>query len=902
VRKTPVKTWLLVGFFLLMPWVAHAAGLGKLTIRSALGQPLLAEVDLVSVQTGELATLVARLPPPEVFTQANVAYSPALVGVRMSIERRADGLPYIRIISTRPVNEPYIDLLVELSWPQGRLVREYTALIDPTGYTPEGPVAPVEPVVPPIAVTLPVTPESKLIVPAPQPPVAAAVPLETKPAAAKPQPVKPPMATAAAAADQAYGPVKRGETLARIASKVKPEGVTLEQMLVSLYHANPDAFAGNMNHLKTGKILRVPERERVIATGQSEAVKEVRVESANWNAYRRKLADAAGETQAREPKSAASGKITTKVDDKAAGKAAPKEVLKLSKGEPAAGKASTGKGARGSVPNRIRLLEEEAIAREKALAEANNRIVQLEKTIKDMQRVLEIKAQPPIAKPAPPPAPAPEPDLIEQIMDEPAYLAAVLALVGLGGYLFVRRRRMQADSDEPAGKKIKIEPEIDTKMAAAGSTGVLARMGGFLSARFRRAQAGDGEATRERVAPELMAPAADATVSAKRAAEPVTPLPVAGGTEEVDPLAEADMYLNFGRDVQAEEVLKEALAKTPGHEEAQLKLLQVYAGRKDKVSFNKIARILHAQTKGAGDNWIKAAAMGFAFDSKNALYEAGKSAPAATPIVGGVGPDLDFNFDLDAASTASAANTDLIDAPAAETDQAVSMQPGENTGTASIQPPSKPDAGLDVPGNKTVMADVAGDPATPLSNMIDFSFDALAPVQAPVELADSDKDKGTQHDGAPIVSPVQQRMAAAPEPGMDIEFGMGNKPEAFSFPGENIGAPEQPVEAASTGMPMLEPDFKLEFGGSETALPLAPAFKLDDINLNFEEGSAAAIPKAESGARDGHWYDVQTKFDLAKAYQEMGEKDGAREILQEVIKEGDAGQQAEAQKLLQSLD
>ncbi len=119
-RKTTYKTWLWAGFFLLMPWVAHAAGLGKLTILSALGQPLLAEVDLVSVQTGELATLVARLAPPEAFTRANIRYSPALVGVRMSIERRADGQPYIKIISTRPVNEPFIDLLVELNWTQGR--------------------------------------------------------------------------------------------------------------------------------------------------------------------------------------------------------------------------------------------------------------------------------------------------------------------------------------------------------------------------------------------------------------------------------------------------------------------------------------------------------------------------------------------------------------------------------------------------------------------------------------------------------------------------------------------------------------------------------------------------------------------------------------------------------------
>ncbi|MBI2226083.1 MAG: hypothetical protein HYU44_14295, partial [Betaproteobacteria bacterium] len=133
---------------LVLPWVAHAAGLGKLTIVSALGQPLLAEVDLISVQEHELAALKVRIASPEAFTKANVQYSPALIGVRLSIERRSDGRPYVKIISTRPVNEPFIDLLVELSWPQGNLVREYTALIDPPGYTPGAPivqaVSPVE--------------------------------------------------------------------------------------------------------------------------------------------------------------------------------------------------------------------------------------------------------------------------------------------------------------------------------------------------------------------------------------------------------------------------------------------------------------------------------------------------------------------------------------------------------------------------------------------------------------------------------------------------------------------------------------------------------------------------------------------------------------------------------------
>ena len=819
-RKTPYKTWLLAGFLLLTPWVAHAAGLGKLTIVSALGQPLLAEVDLVSVQTGELATLTARLAPPEAFTKANIVYSPALVGVRMSIERRADGQAYIKIISTRPINEPFLDLLVELSWAQGRLVREYTALVDPAGYAPTVPAEPVAPAIPPVAITPPVTTESQPIAPAPQPPVAVATPVEAKPAV-KALPVKPPVGAAVQTADRAYGPVKRGDTLFKIASAVKLQGVTLEQMLVSLYHANPDAFAGNMNLLKTGKILRVPDKQTTVATGHSAALKEVRVETANWNAYRQKLAEAAGETPA-GPKAAASGKITTKVDDKAAGKAAPKEGLRLSKGEQAAGKARRGKGAQRSTPNRIRMLEEEAIAREKSLAEANNRIAQLEKTIKDMQRVIEIKAQAPVAKPAPQP---PEPDLLEQLMDEPAYLGGgLLVLIGLGGYLYVRRRRAQAVDDEPADKKVeptakKVEVDVDKETAAASVGGVLALLSGYWYALRQRMQAGAGGAIREKTAPGLRT----MTVAGAAAAPAALATPAGGGATDVDPLAEAEMYLNFGRDVQAEEVLIAALAKNPNLEEAQLKLLQVYTARKDKPAFEKIARTLYAQTRGEGGNWIKAAAMGYAFDPKNAMYEAGASAPvAATHVAAAIDPDLDFNFDLDAAPNASVARTEVKDAPVAATLPPISVPPGNREGAAVTLPP------------------------------------------------------------------------AAPEISRDIVFSLGGKPEASPVAAVNSVADE-------AGAPMIEPDFRLDMGGSDAAVTLAPEFKFDDINFDLSNGPAAAGAPAGGDAKDDHWHDVQTKFDLARAYQEMGEKDGARGILQEVTREGDAGQRAEAQKLLDSL-
>jgi pilus assembly protein FimV len=955
VHEIPYKTWLCAAFLLLMPWVAHAAGLGKLTVLSALGQPLLAEIDLMSVQKDELSTLTARIASPEAFQQANIQFSPALLGARVSIERRSDGKPYIKIISLRTVSEPFIDVLVELSWAQGRLVREYTALVDPPGYSPTAPVA-TPMVVPPVAPGVGVAP-------APQP---------VEPMAAAPSPKgsasRGPAPGPAGAATPTAGEyaVKRGDTLARIAAGTKPEGVTLEQMLVSLYRNNTNAFAGNMNRLKTGTILRVPEKASIVETAQPDAVKEVRVQAANWNAYRLKLAEAAGNAPAQTGKAASSGKIVTAVEDKAAGKAAPKEVLKLSKGDTAAaGKGKTG-GKPISAQDRVRMLEEEATAREKSLAEANERVSQLEKNIKDMQRLLEMKGVVPGAKPAvpattpgksdqapkgeAPPAPpakaeppkagaaatAPGKDAAKPTVEAPKADKAVTeppkgeAPKGEAP----KADAPKADQTAPPKPKPKIvappppppPPElIDEVISAASDPAILGSvlggvvlLGGigYWLARRRRNRADDNEPAGAKTAPTLRKPAAAAAAAAAVAEAPVAAAPPTAAADDVDPLAEADLYLNFGRDAQAEEVLKEALEKNPRHEEAQLKLLQIYAGRKDKAEFEKIARKLNAQTSGAGQNWLKAAAMGYGFDPDNALYSAGQSAPTvATPAAGGAPASTDLDFDLELAPGTNATETDVpLEIGTAE--KTTMMQPGVLSAMAAVPPDAtatqdisrdsaarsavadsgvgaapdftlgagtgtETDIVLDAGPDPTVKIEDGGEPAA-MTNAIDFNFDATTALHVPASPPAEPK-----HDSTLIMTPEHQEKAAAL--GMDFDIGGA--------------ALTEPAKAADETMalPALDADFKLDLGGDAPAAPLAPEFKFDDINVNLDDTPRAAAAPAAGGAKDDHWYDVQTKFDLAKAYQEMGDKDGAREILQEVIKEGDAAQQAEAKQLLDSL-
>lgn len=349
--RKPNLTRCLLPILLLAPWIAQAAGLGTLTVLSTLGHPLLAEVELISVQKDELDTLSVRLASPEAYRQADLQYGAGLSGLRLTIEKRPSGQPYIKIMSMRAVNEPFVELLIELNSTSGRLMRGYTALIDPPGYTPPATVAAAPAV----------TPQPRPA-PAPQPSVATAAPAPARPAAGA-----------------EYGPIKRGETLSKIAASTRPEGVSLEQMLVGIFRGNPDAFMGNnMNRMKAGKTLRVPEKEQLTALTRREARDEVRVQAADWNRYRRRLADRPGVVSERKTAVSKRDTARVRVEDKAARDKEGKDVLRLSTGEPPGGKSRRAR----SIEDRVQALEEELVVRERALNEANQRIKELEKAVK----------------------------------------------------------------------------------------------------------------------------------------------------------------------------------------------------------------------------------------------------------------------------------------------------------------------------------------------------------------------------------------------------------------------------------------------------------------------------------------------------------------------------------------
>ena len=175
------KTSLAAVAGLALPSLALAAGLGKLTVLSSLGQPLKAEIEIVSLQRGEGDSLGARLAPSDVFRQAGVDLNQSLLSVKFAVQRKDSGQYVMAVNSVQPVNEPFVDMLVELNWANGRLVREYTFLLDPPEYSaPKSSAAqaaaPPLPVAPPIAASQE-PPAGVQAAPAEPAPVIAAVPL-----------------------------------------------------------------------------------------------------------------------------------------------------------------------------------------------------------------------------------------------------------------------------------------------------------------------------------------------------------------------------------------------------------------------------------------------------------------------------------------------------------------------------------------------------------------------------------------------------------------------------------------------------------------------------------------------------------------------------------------------------
>ncbi len=833
---------------------AHSAGLGQLAVLSALGQPLNLEIQIVAEQAGEADGITAKLASIEAFRQAGIDFNPALMGLKFAIEHR-DGKPLLKVTSSQPINEPFLDMLVELGTKNGRLVREYTFLLDPPEYKGASEIA---------AAPAP-APQAE---PAPQPAQAPATsqveskPLETAPAAAAPAP----------SAAKQYE-VKKGDTLAKIARENMVSGLTLEQMLAAIYRANQDAFIrDNINLVRAGRILNIPGD----ATGtldEKEAKQLVQKHAARFNEYRRRLAAVPTPAESSAGRQEASGRIEPAP---APAPAEKQDTLRLSKTEPAAAGSPASRAARA----------DDVAAQQRALKEAQSRVADLEKNVSDLQKLLELKNQQlaqletkPGAKPAPAPAPAAKPaapapaPAAKPAAPAPTPAPAPAAKAPEAPAAPAAKPAAPAPTAKkpapakPAAKKappapVKEEPGIideflGNPLALGGLGLVVVLLVGYAAWAWRRKKASQAKfegsvldaASGAGAASVFGAPAAAAAAAAPSEA-PVSQAPAGMEAEEVDPIAEADVYMAYGRDAQAEEILKEALAKDAKRVAVHSKLLEIYANRKDAKSFEQTAVKLKSLTNGAGPEWDKATALGRSIDPQNGLYGgapgAAAPAPAAVaPVAAAPAPTLDFDLGSAAAAAAS------------------------------------PDITLGATSTKQATAP------------IDFDLGAAStPAAAAAPAAKTDfTPEGTliMEEKAPDTT------------GLDFDLGLGGgetAPAAAAAPAPAAPAPAAatPVAADTSG---LDFDLNLDMGtATEEKKPAAAAPAMDLSAISLDLGTPSA-PAAAGG--DQKWQEVATKLDLAKAYEEMGDKDGARELLNEVMKDGDAAQKGQAQQLLSKL-
>jgi pilus assembly protein FimV len=936
---------------------AYAAGLGKLTVLSALGQPLNAEIELTSVANDEASGLTAKLAPVEAFRQANIDFNPALLSLRFSVEQRG-GRQFIKVTSAQPVNEPFVDMLLELNWgASGRLVREYTFLLDPV----EMRSTQTAQVSAPVDVlsqgsrangangansASAAKPNAKADRAAARAAAAAAkaeqkAEQKAEAAAAEPASKEPRRAGGAGknAGDSEYQ-VKRGDTLGKIAAQVKPADISLDMMLVALYRANPDAFAGNnMNRLKSGQILSVPEAASMKGS-DGEARGVVVAHAADFNAYRNKLAGQVASGAAdKEPEKtqSAAGKITAHVAERPTAVNESKDQLKLSK---ATGPADAAAGKTGV------LTPEDKIAKERAMAEATKRVKELEKNVGDLEKIVTVKSKtgaaattpatpatpvktpitevvgakapvtPPAAVTPPPAAVTPPPAAVTPppaAVTPPPPATTVPAVAETPAVA-----PDAAPIPKPIAKPVKAAPPpadpsffdmLMENIVLVGAAIVALLAGLFGLSKWRERKQAERNPSEPSIlgaptdqAHSLFAETGGQSVDTNNSVFNSSFAPSASqlDTNEVDPVAEADVYIAYGRDAQAEEILKEALRTHPDRYPVRLKLLEIYAARKDQRAFESQASELYGMTKGQGDEWAQAAALGLSIDAMNPLYASAGSSPASAAAEQPVnladqfdasaidnGPhsalmDLDLDLGKDNSATAAPVLA-AAPAPAAKAEEEHTLD--FDLGGLSFEPVTSNEA----PAAPTPAAEVMDE------HHLSFDTPAVTPAVTPARV-DLVKDDTPAMDfdmdfnapsTAPAASTVSLDKPAADE--FDLDGMNFDLPQAGTAGTTPSLANDDPFAADKTAKAETTPDFDMH--SLDLDLPASAATEATALPDFDDIGSASDVPAGELTAVQ---MEMETKLDLAIAYQEIGDKEGARELLDEVIKGGSAAQVAKA--------
>ncbi|MDF0607071.1 hypothetical protein HZU77_015705 [Neisseriaceae bacterium TC5R-5] len=750
------------------------ASLGRLNVRSHLGELLQADIELTGVRAEEFDSARVGLAGADTFQELNVDYAPTLSALRFSLTPGPNGV-IVRVSSVNPINDPYLRFVVEAKTASGRSVRNYTVLLDPADYTAQ---------------------TTAVNIVQDQPNYAnsdQASRYRNNPAPAEPTG---PQTLAAAP----------GLTLHSLALQARPKGASLKQTMAALVQANPQAFIdGDSARLREDAILNVPSAQKIRSLT---AVQVARI-----------LGAAPPPNHATNPgraKSAPAPAVVAKPG---------KDVLKLLPAEATATPTNSQLGE----------LEQQISQREQDLKKAESRITALEEQLKALQSGHAIT---PIAS-------APH--------------AAVAASAPAGAHI---APQPHATASHPVVKKAGHKPVMPPPAPApsfwdsiltylpwvGGGIAALGLLGGVIVLVLRR-----------RKAPaELLPLSSNMSAVAGASSQSATALPGAGNsfmsnftqsngaidTVEVDPIAEAEVYIAYGRDLQAEEILKDALSKNPARHEVRLKLMEIYVSRSDNINFEMLARELHSALDGRGPVWAQAAEMGRTLDPGNPLYQIAEKEVAELESVPNIAPVVEAGIDLDQ----------------------------ELFGETVLAEPTAPEA------------------AAPADAIDDNSMAVADPLASLFESADTSE-------------------ALKPADAAPLDFNLDSPFSTESMMMEEA-QPENVPEAPIAETNLLDFDFKLDSPEVSSSIETSEAAAMASLESLYagEElnnlvpatvTAADLMPPEEESVEDDS---LSTKLDLAKVYLDMGDKEGAREVLQDLIGEAKDPLKTEAQALLSSLD
>lgn len=966
---------------LLSSGVANALGLGEITLNSALNQPLDAEIELIQVRDLGSSEILPNLATNEDFNRAGVERIFFLSNLKFQTVVKKNGRSYIKVTSRRPVSEPYLNFLVEVHWPSGRLLREYTVLLDPPTFSQQ-PVTTVQ---------------------APVSSAPAQQPRAEQPTA---EPVSQPATTGGLDGDQYT--IRANDTLWEIAAQVRPSrDITVHQTMVALQVLNPDAFINdNINLLKRGKVLRVPNSEQIKQVSHNEAVSLVAEQTRAWKA---------GDLQA--PQLDATRRASAAPEPEAGDSDGRLKIVSAPTPSPSQEEGGGDTGQTGPSAQQVETLQNELSVTQENLDKARreneeitSRLTELEDQIGTLQRLLSLKdeqlaalqaklseqesagtQQPAVPEPEPvrepavttepepqpetepvptetvdTPQPKPEVSLIDRILQEPMYLVGaggtvVLVVLGL---LFLSRRNARKEEEL---YQESLDAEADTMLI-------------------------DEEEELEQKKISEAALEEDEKPSA-----PVKP-------ETSDPLGEADIYIAYGRFSHAEDLLRNAINDEPSRTDLRVKLLEVYAEMQNADAFKReFSELEELSDQGAINKanalkgkfpsdafGVAAADAGIDYlagdqdlasleaelasdtltmddlDEELSLDDLGLEEPEKkieapeeeSVLTSDLDEELDLSLDdlekevdelsgelsLDALDEAAEASLEIhpqereagytemegldfdLDKELAEVDAEAQ---GLDFDLDSIEPAateSLDDAlSLDLESTELATGEVESlgdefaldeelklEPEQPLAETkeveMDFSLDDLelegtdeVAFDEAFDLAVSDE---ALVDEAPLTAEetVTEPELTSEEKdfmlGAELDDDLASLDAATeSLAAELSGAvgEEEPVTQE-----MVEPEPQVKPAPVAEVKPEPAAVEPEPV----PEAPKAAPPAAESAddmALLAGADETATKLDLARAYIDMGDHEGARDILDEVMQEGNDSQKQEAQTLINSM-